>query len=288
LGEIVGAALVAHVPTMVLPEPVRRELNEGRELSLVPGLHRLRSEVIDRLDVDTIIVLDTHWFTTVEFVVTAHERRQGLFTSDELPRGMSQVPYDLAGDPELAHAIAAAADGRDDMWITANDDPSLPIHYPTVNLLGFLQRDERWVTLSNCQTADEHDFLLLGRLLGEAIARSDRRVMLLASGAMSHVFRPLRELRQHESSDPSHITTPEARAFDQQILDWWAKGDHASVLAAYPEYKAHRPEGKFGHYLIMIAALGGADCHARGVPFSDYENAIGTAQIHVNFELDAR
>ena len=39
-GAVVGAALVAHVPTIVLPEPVRRELNDGREISLVPGLHR--------------------------------------------------------------------------------------------------------------------------------------------------------------------------------------------------------------------------------------------------------
>ena len=28
-GEVVGAGLVAHVPTMVLPEDVRRELNDG-------------------------------------------------------------------------------------------------------------------------------------------------------------------------------------------------------------------------------------------------------------------
>ena len=41
MGEIVGAGLVAHVPTIVLPEETRRELNEGKEISLVPGLERL-------------------------------------------------------------------------------------------------------------------------------------------------------------------------------------------------------------------------------------------------------
>ena len=92
MGEIVGAALVAHVPTIVLPPDVRMEINEGREISLVPGLHHMRAEVLDRLAIDTVVVLDTHWFTTVEFVVTAHERRTGRFTSDELPRGMCQVP----------------------------------------------------------------------------------------------------------------------------------------------------------------------------------------------------
>ena len=37
MGEIVGAALVAHVPTIMLPEEVRLEINEGKEITLVPA-----------------------------------------------------------------------------------------------------------------------------------------------------------------------------------------------------------------------------------------------------------
>jgi 3,4-dihydroxyphenylacetate 2,3-dioxygenase len=153
-----------------------------------------------------------------------------------------------------------------------------------VNLLGFLQGDERWMSVSNCQTADAIDFLLVGSLLAEAIAASDRKVMLLASGAMSHTFHPLREIRKHESSDPSHIFSPEARTFDERILAWWANGDHGRVVDSYDDYRRFRPEGRFGHYLTMLGAIGGRDCTAVGVPFSSYENAVGTAQIHVNFE----
>ena len=39
MGEVVGAGLLAHVPTIMLPEADRRELNNGQEISLVPGLH---------------------------------------------------------------------------------------------------------------------------------------------------------------------------------------------------------------------------------------------------------
>ena len=112
-----------------------------------------------------MVVVDTHWFTTIEHVISAHERRNGLFTSDELPRGMRAMPYDMPGDPELAHAFAAGAAGRDDAWVTAIDDAHLPVHYPTINLLGFLQGDERWVSMGVCQTADPDDFLLAGQLL---------------------------------------------------------------------------------------------------------------------------
>ena len=95
MGEVIGAGLLAHVPTIMLPEAGRRELNNGQEISLVPGLRRLRSEVFEKLDYDTVVVLDSHWFTTVEFVVSAHEVRAGVFTSDELPRGMRIGSYEI-------------------------------------------------------------------------------------------------------------------------------------------------------------------------------------------------
>ena len=114
MGEIVGAAVVSHVPPIVMPEALRRELNDGSDFSLVEGLHRLRAECLDRVKPDTVVVFDTHWFTTVEHVLASHERRTGKFTSDELPRGMSQVPYDMPGDPDLARSIESLASGRDD------------------------------------------------------------------------------------------------------------------------------------------------------------------------------
>lgn len=283
MGEIVGAGLVAHVPTIVLPEETRRELNEGDEISLVPGLHRLRREAFDRLGPDTVIVLDAHWHTTVEFVVTAHERRSGRYTSEELPRGMCQMPYDFPGDPELARRIAdeISAGGS---WGTAVDDPHLPIHYPTTNLLPFLQGDERWISIGVCQTAESDDFLLVGEAIGRAVEALDRRVVVLASGAMSHRFWPLRQLRQHEASDPRHIFTPEARAADEERLGWFAEGDHARVIDTMPEFLRYKPEAHFGHYLMMVAAVGGRSCRAPGVRYSEYENSIGTGQVHVWFE----
>src|SRR5262249_54229353 len=118
MGEVVGAGLLAHVPTIMLPRETRLELNQGREISLVPGLEQLRREVFETLDYDPVVVLDSHWFTTVEFVVTAQDRRAGLFTAEELPRGMCRIPFDWRGDPELAHAMAAV-ESEHSTWITA-------------------------------------------------------------------------------------------------------------------------------------------------------------------------
>ena len=286
MGAIVGAALVSHVPTLVLPEAVRRELNDGQDTSLHAGLHQLRDEKLALLDVDTVVVIDTHWFTTIEHVVAAHEHREGRYTSEELPRGMASVPYHFHGDPELARAWAAQADDRDDTWITAIDDPYLPVHYPTINLLQFLHGREAWVSAGICQTADAQDFLLFGELLARAVEGLDRRVVVLASGGLSHRFWPLREFRDHEAADPElHIRTPEAAAADRHVIDRLMAGDHTAVLDFLPEFATHAPEGFFGHYLTMLGALGGPACAATGTQYGEYEAVAGTGQTHIWFDL---
>jgi aromatic ring-opening dioxygenase catalytic subunit (LigB family) len=210
MGEVVGAGLIAHVPTIVLPEQDRRDLNHGEDTTLVAGLRQLRREVFDVLDYDTVVVLDSHWATTVEFVVTAQQRRAGLFTSEELPRGMCRRPYDFPGDPSLAH--------------------------------------------------------------------------LIASGAMSHTFWPLRKLRDHEAAGPEHIFTPDAYKADMDRIDWFTKGDHATVLSTMPDFYKYKPEARFGHYLMMIGALGEGDCTAAGRQYGEYENSVGTGQVHLWFD----
>ena len=288
MGEVVGAGLLAHVPTIMLPEEIRRELNNGEESTLVTGLQQLRADVFDTLEYDTVVVLDSHWATTVEFVVSAHDRRSGLFTSEELPRGMSRVPYDYRGDPELAFAMAQRADDHG-TWITAIDDHYLPVFYATVNLWHYLGRgnDARWMSVSVCQTGDTEDFLRAGRALGDAIAATDRRVLLLASGAMSHTFWPLRELREHEAAGSEHIATPEAYAADMQRLEWFKEGDHARVLDTMPEFLRFKPEARFGHYLEMIGALGESAVTAPARQYGEYENSIGTGQVHLWFDRPA-
>lgn len=283
MGQIVGAGLLSHVPTIMLPKHIQDELNDGKEISLIPGFHRIRNEILDDLNPDVVIVFDTHWGTLVEYVVTSHERRTGKYTSDELPRGMSQIPYDLKGDKELAESISAEVN-KEGVRCSAIDDPYLPIHYPTTNLAHFLEKGEAWISISCAMTADVEDNLAVGRGIANAIAKSGKKVVLLASGSMSHTFYPFKELHLHESSDPKHIFSDGARNADFQRLDWFKEGDHASVINTMDEYYQYRPEGRFAHYLMMAGAIGGTKCKAKGVQYSEYENSVGTSQVHVWFD----
>jgi aromatic ring-opening dioxygenase catalytic subunit (LigB family) len=198
---------------------------------------------------------------------------------------MCRIPYDWRGDPELAWAMEKAGSDHS-TWVTAIDDPFLPIYYATLNLWKFLGEglDKRWISVSVAQTGEVEDFLRAGRALGDAIARTDRKVLVLASGALSHTFWKLRQLRDHEASDPAHIRTPEAYAADLERIAWFKDGDHARVLSTHGEFLRYRPEAMFAHYLIMAGVLGEEANTARARQYGNYENSIGTGQVHLWFD----
>ena len=58
MGEVVGAGLIAHVPTIVLPEETGANSTTARTARSSSGLQQLRREVFDVLDYDTVVVLD--------------------------------------------------------------------------------------------------------------------------------------------------------------------------------------------------------------------------------------
>jgi 3,4-dihydroxyphenylacetate 2,3-dioxygenase len=283
MGQIAAAAVVSHVPTIMAPEDVRLSIGRGQDTSLVGGFTSLR-QGLDTAGVDTLVIFDTHWFSTGDHVVAGGTTYRGIFTSSELPLLLSDLPYDYPGAPELARTIQDVAKERGVHVVNATS-PHLPVHYPTLNLLHYLHRGEPVLSVSVCQTAERHNFLEFGGVLHEAIRRLDIRAALLAAGGMSHRFWPMDELPAHRTFDPAHVRTPEARAMDERILDLWAHGDHATVIDVYPEYRQYDPEGFFGHYLMMIGALGGPQCTAKGTLMSAYENAAGTGQVHVWFDL---
>jgi len=283
MGQIVGAGLLSHAPVIMFPEAMRIAANGGTDFTLATGLKKLKTEVFDQVAHDTVIVFDTHWTTTTEIIVSAADRRKGLFTSAEMPTAFKQVPYDLPGDSNLARAICeeSMADG---VWAAAVDDPQLPIQYATLNMSAYLAKPgQAWISVSVCQTATTEDFLRFGRALARAIGKSDRRVMLIASGGLSHMFRPLSVLRDHMGGTPKNIVSPEARAADEKRIAWLEKGDHGDVIRAMPDFMKFEPEARFGHYLMMAGALGGEDCALPGQRYGDYESGIGTGHIHLWF-----
>ena len=88
---------------------------------------------------------------------------------------------------------------------------------------------------------------------------------------------------EHNLPTPREVRELARIAADEGIIVWLEVGDHAAVLAYYPEFRHFSPEGRFAHYVVMATASGGAMWNSPGVAYSDYENAAGTGQIHLWF-----
>jgi 3,4-dihydroxyphenylacetate 2,3-dioxygenase len=244
------------------------------------AMEQLYRERIAGLDFDSFLLFDTHWFTTIQYVLNASPRLEGVYTSEEVPELLHEHGYSYEGDPELAQVVADTAKEKG-LRVLASPYRGMPIHYPTLVPMAYFnpKKNRRVLSMGVCQIASVQNDLAFGRALGEGIKQSNRRVLLVAAGGMSHRFWEYNTVLEHTSADPTHISSQENREYDERIMDMFRRGDHASVIGLAEEYRRRcAPEGRFAHYLMMAGALGGRSWTATGVQYGNYEAALGTGQ----------
>ena len=288
MGQITGAAIVSHHPGLMQCEDFRIMMGAGADSDLIPGYGRLR-ERIKAAKPDVVMIFDSHWFTTGYHLIDGGAGYKGSYISEEMPWYLFGVPYDYRGHPELALAVEAVARERG-VQTRAICNPELPRHYPTINLVKQLRlelMDLPVVSVSSCQNCQPHHFLESGEVIAEAIRRSDLRVLLLASGALSHKFNGIDWKPKHPRIfHESNVSKPENVESDKRAIDLMAQGRHDTIIERWDSDYRRLPWEAFGaHYLQMVGAMGGAACRAKGQALSEYENARGTGNIHVWFDL---
>ena len=285
MGEIVGAAIISHHPGLMQTDDFRVQMGAGADSDLIAGADRVRAK-IDELKPDVLVIFDTHWFTTGYHLYDAGEHYAGAYLSDEMPWYLYGQSYDYRGAPDLAQLCQQVAEEQNVMG-RAIDTPDLPRHYATINVVNLLKAHERILTVSNCQNCESEHFLESGAVIGEAIRRSPYRVVLLASGALSHKFNGINWVQKNERIyDPENVSSLENVESDRDAVALFAEGRHDVIIERFPSVYRKIPwEGLGGHYLQMVGALGGANCRARGETLSAYENARGTGNINIWFDL---
>ena len=290
MGQIVGAAIASHHPGLMQCEEFRVLQGAGADSDLIAGYARLRAR-IDAVKPDIVLIFDSHWFTTGYHLVDAGERYTGTYISDEMPWYLHGVPYDYRGCPQLALEIEAVSRERGG-YNRAIRHPDLGRQYATINLVKQLRlelSDIPVVSASSCQNCDWSHFVASGEAVGEAIRRSNLRVVLLASGALSHKFNHIDWKPKHPRIfHESNVSRPENIESDKQAIELMKQGRHDLILARWDDDYRRKPWEAFGaHYLQMLGAMGGADCRFQGAALSAYENARGTGNIHVWFDTQA-
>jgi 3,4-dihydroxyphenylacetate 2,3-dioxygenase len=284
MGQIVGAALVSHHPGLMQDDDFRRNVGAGEDSDLINGYRKLRAR-IDAVKPDVLVIFDTHWFTTGFHLIDAGAYYSGSYISDEMPWYLHGQNYDYRGAPDLARLCQAVADEQR-FPMKAIDAPDLPRHYATINVVNLLKATEPIMTVSTCQNCNSDHFVASGKVIGEAVRRSDKKAVLLASGALSHRFSDIDFVQRHARIfHPDNVSLPENVESDREVIELFAQGRHDIVLERFPDVYRRIPwEGLGGHYLQMVGAMGGAACRAKGEALSEYENARGTGNIHIWFD----
>ena len=284
LGELVLAAKVSHVPSLVLSEMPGSPLRESRR-DAVEALRLLGRRARER-GVTSFVVFDTHWLSNFGYHINANPHHQGAFTSHEAPHMIQDLRYDLPGDTALAQGIAAEAAKRD-LNVIAHQVQSLGLEYGTIVPMHYMN-DDGWakvVSVASPLFTTLEESRLLGEATRRAIEASDERVAVIASGSLSHRLWPNKKLGPEAWTS---IASEFNRQVDLRVLELWRDGRYREFLDMLPDYAVKcNGEGGMADTIMLFAALGWNDYRGRAEQLCDYFPSSGSGQVNVEFHLGA-
>lgn len=283
MGEIVLAAKMTHVPTMLMSEqegPVK-----DKRQPAIDG-HAEIARRAKALGVDTVVICDTHWVINAGFHINANNKFKGLFTSNEFPQFIQDMPYEYDGNPTLGDAIAKCASDKG-AYTLAHHLDSLELEYGTLVPMRFMSRDHdmKVVSIAAWATVHGHDeSRIVGEAIREAVEASDSKVLLVASGSLSHKIWPNKDYAANNGTFT--ISSEFNRQMDLRVLEMWKNGDHATFLKMLGDYSSFCcGEGSMHDTAMLYGALGWDKYDAKCEVVTDYFPSSGTGQTNVIFPV---
>ncbi|KXB29858.1 3,4-dihydroxyphenylacetate 2,3-dioxygenase [Dechloromonas denitrificans] len=281
MGKLVLAAKITHVPSMYLSE--MDGPHKGCRQAAIDG-HKEIARRMRELKVDTIVVFDTHWLVNSGYHINCAPAWEGIYTSNELPHFIKNMPFSYEGNPALGHAIAETATASG-VHTRAHDATSLALEYGTLVPMRYMNEDKKFKVVSVSALCTVHNLLdsvELGRAVRRAIEQSEGNVAVLASGSLSHRFAQngVSEQFLHKVWDPFLETV------DHHVVDLWQKGDWQTFCGMLPEYavKCHG-EGMMHDTAMLLGVLGWDQYEGKAEVVTPYFGSSGTGQINVVFPI---
>ena len=282
MGKLALAAKITHVPSMYLSE--MDGPHKGCRQAAIDG-HKEIAQRMRELNVDTIVVFDTHWLVNSGYHINCAPSWEGIYTSNELPHFIKNMPFSYEGSPALGHAIAEAATAAG-VHTRAHDATSLALEYGTLVPMRYMNEDKRFKVISVSALCTVHklaDSIELGRAVRKAIEEKfDGTVAVLASGSLSHRF------AQNGTSEAflHKVWDPFLENVDHQVVDLWKNGDWKTFCGMLPEYavKCHG-EGMMHDTAMLLGVLGAEDYQGKAEVVTPYFGSSGTGQINVVFPV---
>ena len=279
MGEIVLAAKVTHVPSMYLSEMPGK--HHGCRESAIQG-HKEIGRRARELGADTAVVFDVHWLVNSGYHVNCNKWFEGTYTSNELPHFIKDMDYAYRGNPELGREIAEVATANG-VKTRAHEIDSLDLEYGTLVPMRYMNEDRHFKVVSVagwCAWHTLEESRHFGESVRQAIEQSDSKVMVLASGSLSHRF--------HDNVDAEDGIFEISREFFQQVdmrvIDLWKEGRWEEFCRMLPEYMEHcYGEGGMHDTIMLLGMLGWDQYKGKVEIITDYFPSSGTGQLNAIF-----
>jgi 3,4-dihydroxyphenylacetate 2,3-dioxygenase len=282
MGEIVLAAKVTHVPSLMLSEHV--ESLKGTRNDAINSLKLLGQRARER-GVETFIVFDTHWISNFGFHINANATHQGVYTSPEAPHMISNLAYDYRGDPELAGMIANEC-AKSGLNVLAHRVDTLPVEYGTIVPMHYMNSDKTSsvVPVAAPVFASVDENRRFGEAARRAIEASGRKAAVLASGSLSH------QLFENSKLGPlawNSISSEFNRQVDLRVLDLWKERRYAEFCRMLPDYtRKCSGEALMADTAMLFGVLGWDSYTGRSEQLCEYFPSSGSGQVTVEFHLE--
>jgi 3,4-dihydroxyphenylacetate 2,3-dioxygenase len=282
MGELVLAAKITHVPSMYLSELPGK--HHGCREMAIQG-HREIGRRARELGVDSVVVFDVHWLVNSGYHVNCNPHFQGIYTSNELPHFIQNMPYRYRGNPALGRLIAECASAQG-IKTRAHEIDSLDLEYGTLVPMRYMNEDDDFSVVSVAAWCAWHtleESRRFGAAVRTAIGQSDATVMVLASGSLSHRFQD----NQDAEAGIHEISREFFRQVDLRVVELWRQGRFDIFCRMLPEYAGYCfGEGGMHDTAMLLGMLGWDQYHGKVEVLGEYFASSGTGQINAIFPLD--
>ncbi len=282
MGTLALAAKITHVPSMYLSElPGPRQ---GTRQAAIDGHHEIARRC-RAAGVDSIVVFDAHWLVNASYHINCAPHFKGIYTSNELPHFISNLPFEIPGNPRLGKLLAQVCN-EFAVDTLAHDATTLGPEYGTLVPMRYMNADMGFKAVSVSALCVAHylnDSVRLGWAMRRAVEQHyDGTVAFFASGSLSHRF-------AQNGLAPEYafkVWSPLLENLDRRVVQMWQNAEWKAFCEMLPEYasKGHG-EGFMHDTAMLLGVLGWSDYDGAAEVITPYFGASGTGQINAVFPI---
>jgi len=263
---IIGAFIVPH-PPIIIPEIGRGQ--EKKTQKTIDAYEEVAKR-IESLQPDTIVLTTPHSIVYSDYIHLSPGRKADGSFKDF---GVTNVKMSVDYDEELVQAIISIAEEKGISAGTKGERSKLLDHGTMVPLYFINQRYTKYklvrIALSGLSLLTHYEF---GRCLAKAIEQSDKRVVLVASGDLSHKLK----------EDGPYGLSTEGPIFDKEIAEAMAVGDFLKFLSFDENFCDAAAECGLRSFIIMSGALDGKSIKS---DLLSYEGPFGVGYAVAAYEI---